>query len=73
MSFPYKHVVMVGATSGIGRAMTIRLMHEGAKVTMVGRRLDRLEAFAHEHGKEKVSIAPLDIGDIPAIPGFVSR
>jgi NAD(P)-dependent dehydrogenase (short-subunit alcohol dehydrogenase family) len=36
MPFPYKHVLVVGATAGIGRAMADRLVEEGSKVTVVG-------------------------------------
>ncbi|KAF1920028.1 hypothetical protein BDU57DRAFT_485883 [Ampelomyces quisqualis] len=38
MSFPYKHVLLVGATGGIGRAMADHFISEGIKVTAVGRR-----------------------------------
>ncbi|KAF1973904.1 NAD(P)-binding protein [Bimuria novae-zelandiae CBS 107.79] len=47
MSFPFKHILIVGATSGIGRAMADKLIAEGIHVTAVGRRQDRLDAFEH--------------------------
>ena len=38
MAFQYQHVLMIGATSGIGAAMADRLIDAGAKVMAVGRR-----------------------------------
>ncbi|OAF60565.1 hypothetical protein VC83_03294 [Pseudogymnoascus destructans] len=49
MTFPYKHVLLIGATSGIGKAMVERLIAEGVKVTGVGRRKDALEEFENAH------------------------
>ena len=49
MAFPYKHVLLIGATSGIGKAMAERLVAEGVKVTAVGRRKDALEEFENAH------------------------
>ena len=73
MSFPYKHVLMIGATSGIGAAMASRLICEGVKVIAVGRRQDRLDAFVHEHGKDKASAARFDISDRQGMDSFVSK
>jgi NADPH:quinone reductase-like Zn-dependent oxidoreductase len=71
MALPYKQVLVVGATSGIGHAMANRLIKEGSKVVAVGRRQDRLDAFVQEHGKERAASIRLDIGDLESIPGFV--
>ena len=73
VSFAFKHVLMVGATSGIGHGMANRLVKEGVKVTAVGRRQDRLDAFVAEHGKEKASAEAFDIADTQGIPSFVKR
>ena len=40
MAFPYNHFLVIGATAGIGRAMASKLIQTGAKVTLVGRRLE---------------------------------
>ncbi|KAH7077181.1 hypothetical protein FB567DRAFT_608145 [Paraphoma chrysanthemicola] len=45
MSFPYKHVLLIGATSGIGKAMADHFITQGIAVTAVGRRQERLDAF----------------------------
>jgi len=38
--------ILTGATSGIGRALTIELIRRGAHVVAMGRRADRLESLA---------------------------
>jgi NADP-dependent 3-hydroxy acid dehydrogenase YdfG len=73
MPFQYKHALMIGATSGIGRAMADRLILEGVKVTAVGRRKDRLDAFVAEHGEEKAGSVAFDIGEIGRIPQFAAE
>ncbi|MCJ1321743.1 hypothetical protein MMC15_007088 [Xylographa vitiligo] len=70
MSFPYKCVLMVGATSGIGLGMAEKLVREGAKVIAVGRRHDRVDAFAHKHGKKAGGIS-YDISDNQNLNDFV--
>lgn len=73
MKFPYKHVLLVGATSGIGRAMADRLIQAGIKVTAVGRRKQRLDEFVERHGKEKASTMIYDVSDIEKAPQFASE
>lgn len=71
MPFPYNHVLLIGATSGIGKAMADRFIAEGVKVTAVGRRQERLDAFVAKHGSDKASIVAFDIGELDRIPNFV--
>lgn len=73
MAFPYKHVVVVGATSGIGKAMADRLIEGGAKVTAVGRRKDRLQEFVKKHGEEKAQAEPFDILNHEQIQQFAKE
>jgi NADP-dependent 3-hydroxy acid dehydrogenase YdfG len=70
MSFPYKHVLLIGATSGIGKAMADRFVAEKVKVTAVGRRQDRLDEFASSYGDDLASSFAFDIGDLAKIPTF---
>jgi short-subunit dehydrogenase len=43
------HVVITGASSGIGEALAREYLARGASVTLVARRKDRLEAIAKDH------------------------
>lgn len=73
MSFPYKKVLVVGATSGIGKALATRLVEQGCKVVVVGRRQEQLDAFMNEHGKDKASAIKFDISDLTKIPAFAKQ
>lgn len=73
MAFPYHHVLMVGATSGIGAAMADRLIIGGSKVTAVGRRKDRLDDFVQKHGEAKARTVSFDLANIEQIPQFAAK
>jgi NADPH:quinone reductase-like Zn-dependent oxidoreductase len=70
MSFPYKTVLVLGATSGIGLALAEKLIENGSHVIAVGRRKENLDSFVSEHGKEKASSIQFDIIDLSSIPSF---
>lgn len=72
MGFQFKQVLMVGGTAGIGAAMADRLVQEGSKVIVVGRRQDRIDSFVQKHGSDKAGGLKFDIGDIGGIDKFVS-
>jgi hypothetical protein len=71
MTFPYKKVLLVGATSGIGRALAASLVEHGCFVIAVGRRQDLLDSFVQEHGADKAASFNLDISKLDTIPDFV--
>lgn len=73
MGFPFKTVLLVGATSGIGAGLADRLVQEGSKVISVGRRQERLDAFVHKHGAEKASSIRFDITDRNGLEPFIQR
>ena len=73
MPFQYKHILVIGATSGIGAAMANRFVQEGSKVIAVGRRQDRLDDFVHRHGSEKASAARFDITNRQNMDEFVKE
>lgn len=64
---------MVGATSGIGRALADRFIEEGSFVIGVGRRKENLDEFVQKHGKDKAASVEFDISKLDQIPDFVKR
>lgn len=55
-------VVVIGASSGLGRCIGIGLAQRGARVVLMARRRERLEAAAREAG-DGASIALCDVTD----------
>lgn len=49
-AFSGKHVVITGASSGIGRAIALQLAGEGARVSLVARRVELLAGVAEQTG-----------------------
>ncbi|KAI4124802.1 MAG: hypothetical protein LQ338_004628 [Usnochroma carphineum] len=70
MFFPYKCILVVGATSGIGLGMAEKLIREGSKVIAVGRRQDRVDDFVRKHGNKAGGFA-YDISDSQNLGKFV--
>ena len=62
MQFTGQHIVVTGASTGIGRATVVRLVAGGAKVTAIARRADLLEALCAELG-DRAKWAAADVGD----------
>ncbi|CAI6341182.1 unnamed protein product [Periconia digitata] len=73
MSFPYKHVLLIGATSGIGRAMADLFLSQEICVTAVGRRQDRLDDFVSKHTTGKATSITFDVANISGIPNFIKN
>ena len=71
MPFPYKNVLVVGATSGIGLALSKKFLENGCHVIAVGRRQENLDSLVKEYGKDKASSFKFDITDLAEIPDFV--
>lgn len=66
-----KHILITGATSGIGRATAVLVSEHGAKVTLIGRREEKLqETLSKMSGKDHHMIA-FDLSDTPAIEGMI--
>jgi NADP-dependent 3-hydroxy acid dehydrogenase YdfG len=73
MSWPYKKVLVIGATSGIGEALAARCIQAGSSVIVSGRREEKLVDFVHQHGAEKATAAPFDITALDQIPEFATK
>ncbi|MHC4505176.1 MAG: SDR family NAD(P)-dependent oxidoreductase [Planctomycetota bacterium] len=71
-----QHVVVVGASSGIGRAVAVRCAEAGARLSVCARREDRLKNLVSEltgegHGFRRLDVRASD--EIPRVfDGFVS-
>ena len=66
MKYPLRSVIIIGATSGIGRAVTERLVAEGVRVGIAGRRDDRLKEIQEQLGAERVSYRVMDVTEASA-------
>lgn len=50
----YRHAIVVGATSGIGRELVLQLARQGCRVAAIGRREDRLVSLQEVAGDSVV-------------------
>ncbi len=66
-----KTAIITGAGSGIGRACALAFGREGARIALVGRRRERLEAVAAEIGANALAI-PADLAEKSAIPHIIA-
>jgi NAD(P)-dependent dehydrogenase (short-subunit alcohol dehydrogenase family) len=60
MNFSNKVILIAGASSGMGRALALRLAHEGAHLIVTARRKERLESLASDivqHGGQCLPLA----------------
>lgn len=68
MNVPNKTIIVTGAASGIGKALTIGLLARGARVAAVDRNAETLNALQDElQAGERLSLHPLDITDREAV------
>lgn len=59
MNFGNKVTLIAGASSGMGRALALRLAQEGAQLIVTARRKERLESLASEIRREGGQCLPL--------------
>lgn len=65
-------VVVVGASSGLGRCIGVGLAQRGARVALLARRLDRLERAAEEAGDGAVALA-CDVTDEETVAAAIEQ
>lgn len=73
--FEGKNVLITGAGTGMGQAAALRLADEGAKLVLVGRRLEPLETLKAEiqaKGGEAIALS-CDIGDESAFSRLIEK
>ena len=61
MKHPLRSAIVVGATSGIGRAVVDKLASEGVRVGIAGRREERLIELQQRFGKELISYRVMNV------------
>jgi NAD(P)-dependent dehydrogenase (short-subunit alcohol dehydrogenase family) len=71
MDLSGRHVLVTGASSGIGRATAILLSQLGARVTLTGRDAERLRQTAELLAEGDHRPVPFDLGDIDQIPAWL--
>jgi NAD(P)-dependent dehydrogenase (short-subunit alcohol dehydrogenase family) len=64
--------IITGAGSGIGRACAVALAREGARVALVGRRIDRVEEVARAIGDRALAI-PADVSDTSDVHSLLDQ
>lgn len=72
ISLAGRHALITGGATGIGYAIAAEMIDAGARVTIVGRRLELLQKSAAELGSA-CEYAQFDITDTEGLPGFIAE
>jgi NAD(P)-dependent dehydrogenase (short-subunit alcohol dehydrogenase family) len=72
MALSLGKVIIVGASSGIGAALALKLARRGSTVAAVARRIDRLEAL-RTAAPDRIRPYPLDTAHVDLVPGLFER
>ena len=73
MSSPFKKVLLIGASTGIGRGMAEKFVQEGSFVIATSRTEDSLKQLVNELGPDHSTYATVDIADLESLPAFVDN
>lgn len=71
MPFPYQKVLIIGATSGIGKTLAEKVVLNGSKLIAVGRRKENLEELVQQHGRDMVSVKTFDVMQLEQVRSSV--
>lgn len=72
MSFAAKVVWITGASSGIGEALALALLEQGAEVILSGRRVEALQALAGR-APQRALVLPFESTDYERLPALVEQ
>lgn len=61
MPFGYKKVLIIGATSGIGKTVADKVVQNGSNLIVAGRRKENLDEIVQRYGSDKVSATAFDV------------
>src|SRR5258706_16250336 len=73
------HAIITGGSSGIGKAIAVRLAREGADVTIMARRLELLAAARNEieaaqrTTRQRIRAVQVDVADANAVREAVAN
>ncbi|KAA0579329.1 SDR family oxidoreductase [Azospirillum sp. Sh1] len=71
MDLTGRRILVTGASAGIGRATAVMLSRLGARLVLNGRDEERLAETADQLEGDDHAIAPFDLSDLEAVPGWV--
>lgn len=69
----HAHLLLTGASRGIGRELVDVLTARGARLALVARNGEALEKLVAGLGTDRASAFPCDLGDPTAIDGLITR
>ena len=73
MSFANKTIIVTGASSGIGEETAKAFLSSGAKVILVARNKEKMQASFDSYDQNQYAIYPFDLSQIDEIDSFVSK
>ncbi len=78
MSTPWRHAIVVGASSGIGAAVARQLADGGARVALVARRAEELDVLARDiadatHARDRALVFPHDVTAVDEVTELLPR
>ncbi len=73
MKLPWKHAIVLGASSGIGKALAEELLASGVKVALLARRTDAMEAMAKSAPSDNAKVYGHDVRKYEGIPALFQQ